>query len=51
MELYTAPPEGATVICADLCRHRNYAEGWALPVLIGVMTPWFLVVWLVLVSA
>jgi len=27
VELYTAPPPGSTVICADLCRHRNYAEG------------------------
>jgi len=27
LELYDHPPPDGRVICADLCGHRNYAEG------------------------
>jgi transposase len=27
LDLYDHPPADGRVICADLCRHRNYAEG------------------------
>ena len=27
LDLYDHPPADGRVICADLCRHRDYAEG------------------------
>jgi hypothetical protein len=39
------------LLCLDLCRHRDYAEGLGCRLSLAVMTPAFLVVWPVLVSA